>query len=546
MSRSQAHETIFVFIRALKSCLQHPASRPNDYVGFSQETFEAIQPRTHRPQPAKLDVSDARSDSFTAHERDVIEMLSKITSLRSSHFSPKNTIHQLGIDSIGAIQLAAKLRHRCGLDITAADILEKPRISDIALLIERGGSAKANMNSFDFKDFEKQHKASICDELSLSSEDIDSVLPCTPLQMGIVAQFIHSQSMYVNYITYEMDSTWSAQSLEAAWKEVRKAHIMLRTGFVSLQDPHVSFAMVSYSADKCDMPIQLLRQNHLSDFDIGQWRRESAANFHEKLSLPPWTVLIVDDGSRVHMHIAMLHALYDAHSLNIVLEDLVTARTPIEHFTPTPIHPTLGYILNSSVVLSRSGNGIEERMQYWKETFSNISINRFPNLNPLQTSTGTTEVQSRKGSKTVKELEKLCQKADISLQAAGQAAWAQILSSLIGERNITFGVVLSGRDTVAGSERAMFPCLTTVPVVVDVPQQNRDLLDSMMKYNSSIRRHQFTPTRDIQRWAERPGEALFDTIFALQKLARPTRRKSWKIIDEVASSEVRLPSISGA
>jgi amino acid adenylation domain-containing protein len=537
LSRNHARETVQVFIRALKSCLQHPASSPTDFAGFSQRTSDKIQSRVHHPQPARLNGSAGEYNGLTTHERDLVEVLSKITRLHSSHFSPDNTIHQLGIDSIGAIQLASKLRLASGIKITAADILEKPRISEIALLIEQKGSIQTNLASFDFQGFERQHKPSICLELALSLDDVESILPCTPLQMGLVSQFIRSEAMYVNYVTYEMDSTWTADNLEAAWKAVSEAHIMLRTGFVSLQDPHVSFAMVSYSADMCVVPIQILRQKDLSDFDIDKWRRISAIHFHERLSQPPWAVVVVDNGPRLHMHIAMLHALYDAHSLNIILDDLITARTPNEEMATAAIQPTLSYILNSSV-LPQSKEGTEERIRYWKDAFSNALTNKFPNFNPLQTSTGNTEVQSRKGSKTVEELEKLCQKAGISLQAAGQAAWAQLLSALIGEQNVTFGVVLSGRDSVTASERAAFPCLTTVPVPVELPKKNRELLDAMMKFNASIRRHQFTPTKDIQRWAERPSEALFDTIFAFQKLSGLARPKPWKVIDEVASSEV--------
>lgn len=541
-SRDYAREVLQVFARALTSSLQHPASSLTDFLGFPQKIIDAVQPSIQRPHSTTVNGVAAKTDKLAPNERHVVEAISQIVHPHISHFSPNRTIHELGVDSIGAIQLAAKLRHIKGVEISAADILERPKISDIALLIERRDKSPSNPASFDFQGFEKKHKSSICCDLALSPDDVQHILPCTPLQMGIVSQFIRSKSMYVNYVTYKMDSTWTAENLEAAWQTVRESHIMLRTGFVSLEDPLVSFAMVSYSIGRCKMPVQILRQTKISKVDIDRWRSTSTDHFHGYLSQPPWAVLIVDNGSNIYMHVAMLHSLYDAHSLSIIMDDLAAAQTPAQPSTPAAIFPILSHILNSSI-LEQNKDIANKSMQYWKAIFANASINKFPSLQPLRISTGRTSVQSRTGSKSVPELEMLCRGIGISLQAAGQAAWAQLLSALVGETNVTFGVVLSGRDAVKDSDKVAFPCLTTVPVAIELPKANRELLDTMMRFNGAIRRHQFTPSKHIQRWVGRQNEALFDTIFAFQKLSGPARKASWKIIDEVASSEVCIFSI---
>ncbi|TLD37492.1 Hydroxamate-type ferrichrome siderophore peptide synthetase [Venturia nashicola] len=534
-SNPYACEVLQVFARALKSSLQHPASSVTDFVGFPRTIIDAVQSSVQRPRSTTMNGVTTEADNLAPNERHVVEAISQIIPIHSSHFSPNRTIHELGIDSIGAIQLAAKLRRSRGVEISAADILEKPKISDIAILIEREDNLIKKPASFDFQGFEKKHKLSICRELALSLDDVEHVLPCTPLQMGIVSQFIRSKSMYVNFVTYKMDSTWTAENLGTAWKTVREAHVMLRTGFVPLEDPLVSFAMISHSIGSCNMPVQIMRQTETSKAAIDLWRRKSTDHFHGDLSQPPWTVLIVVDGSEIHMHVAMLHALYDAHSLSIIMDDLAAAQTPAQPSTPAAIYPILNYILDSSII-EQNKHKTNKSMQYWKDVFQNASINKFPNLQPLRVSTGRTGISSRIGSKTVPELEMLCRKVGISLQAAGQAAWAQLLSALVGETNVTFGVVLSGRDSVKDSDRVAFPCLTTVPVAVELPKTNRELLDAMMKFNGAIRRHQFTPSKHIQRWVGRQNEALFDTIFAFQKLSGSARKPSWKTVDEYALS----------
>ncbi|QDS75545.1 nrps [Venturia effusa] len=500
---------------------------------------DAVQSSVQRPHSMYLNGITNERDDLTPNEMRVIEAISHFTHIHSSHFSPDRTIHELGVDSIGAIQLAANLRQTTGIEFSAADILENPKISEVAMLLDRMRIPTLGPTLFDFQSFERKHKSSICHELNISLEDIQHVLPCTPLQMGIISQFLRSKSTYVNFLTCEMDSTWTVEGLEAAWRTVRESHIMLRTGFVPLEDPLTSFVMVSYSVERSDMPVQILQQTNTSKTEIDLWRQTSANRFFDNLSQPPWAVLIVVNGSQIHMHVAMLHALYDAHSLSIIMNDLSAARNSGNLPQPADVYPMLSHVLASSVLESNKDT-INKRMEYWKAIFANASINKFPSLQPLRISSKQTGVQSRTGSKTMRELDVLCRNAGISLQAAGQAAWAQLLSALIGEINVTFGIVLSGRDAVKASGRIAFPCLTTVPIAVQLPKSNRELLDVMMKFNATIRRHQFTPLKDIQRWIGRQNETLFDTLFVFQKLSGSAREGSWKVVDEIASSEYAI------
>ncbi|KAK5001217.1 hypothetical protein LTR60_007439, partial [Cryomyces antarcticus] len=133
------------------------------------------------------------------------------------------------------------------------------------------------------------------------------------------------------------------------------------------------------------------------------------------------------------------------------------------------------------------------------------------------------------------KLEAGLRNANATLQAAGQAAWARILSSYTGELAVTFGVILSGRTTENAADVA-FPCITTVPVGCQVDRSNKVLLDRMMESNLAIQRHQFTPLPKIQQWTGNPNEALFDTIFAYQK---HTSSKDvdfpWKVVEGEAT-----------
>ena len=102
------------------------------------------------------------------------------------------------------------------------------------------------------------------------------------------------------------------------------------------------------------------------------------------------------------------------------------------------------------------------------------------------------------------------------MQAAGQHAWGSLLSAYLGQKSVTFGTIMSGR-TSEDSDDIAFPCITTVPTVVDTGIDEVACLNSLMQFNADMHHHQFVPLKQIQRWAGHGDESLFDTLFTLQR-----------------------------
>ena len=159
----------------------------------------------------------------------------------------------------------------------------------------------------------------------------------------------------------------------------------------------------------------------------------------------------------------------------------------------------------------------EGRKLFWRKELDDVNPCRFPNLSPLRMSTGQMKSITFKSASGVASIQKNCRSQGFTIHAVGQAAWARILAAYTGERIVTFGTVLSGRDGFTDAEDVAFPCLTTVATVAYCNGSDHDLVESFMNFNIRVRKHQFTPLSRIQR----PNEPLFDTIFALQKILSP-------------------------
>jgi acyl carrier protein len=524
-------------MRALKSCDEYPAADISDFAGLSEALVEVIRQKTIYPTNTHSMVGlEDSSSTFTPAQEEIRRILLDFSHIPEGQLKADTSIHQMGLDSINAIQLASRIRDLKGIRISAAEILQRPTIADIANMTQQGGNSHEHRSSFDFLSFEMRHKSRICKELDIRSDQIECIRPCTPLQEGLLTQFLQSQSLYVNHMAYLLDSSWSAPSLRKAWNTASSSHLLLRTGFVPLEDPNIPYGMVIYA--KCNIANHFDVADDLTNVD--EWRTKRTAGFHVDLEQPPWAVLAEETTKGLVMHLTLFHGIYDAHSLDLILGSFVSTKS--QDTKTHSIDPLLNNILAPSHSEEKEPVS-QDHEEYWKKTLENAAINRFPSLTPLWSTTGKTAVCSRICIAKLKDLEFKCAQQGLSLQAVGQAAWARLLSAYLGESNVTFGVVLSGRDTVAGAEQVAFPCITTVPVPAVDSGDNWDLLKQMMQYNSNIRKHQFTPLKNIQRWTGHANQALFDTIFAVQKRSQVQKPEKWKLIDDIGTVEVSFANL---
>ncbi|GME25605.1 Nonribosomal peptide synthetase 2 [Neofusicoccum parvum] len=495
--------------RALKAIFQGSEEANQDIVSFEDER------------------------DWTSTELEIRAALAHISKVASENIGLHTTIYQLGLDSISAVQVAANLRKK-NFKVTASDVLERPTCADLAVVLQSGDSSDAAEQKFDFKSFDEQYRSTICQDLNVNSSDITAVHPCTPLQAGMISQFLHSEGkMYFNYMHYEFEGV-SLDGMEQAAHLLFEKHDVLRSGFVHVNHSQYAFAMVTYSNTASYLPITKLENSNDVFGAVQKWRDDSRGQVLSSLHKSAFRVLLVEGTAGVSVHFSILHSLYDAQSIRILLDDLSNFCTEGKEPAPVSFEAVLGTILISS------SEDNEERKRFWEEKSNDVFINPFPSMTPLRVKEGQTLVLSKTCSQSQRQLEAGCRKTGITMQAAGQAAWARLLSAYIGEEAATFGVVFSGR-TEENAESVAFPCITTVPLPARNNSSNRALLNSMMTFNSAVRKHQFTPLTKIQRWTGHPDEALFDTIFAYQKLSSDSSSSNhWKLVDEDATVDAAV------
>jgi non-ribosomal peptide synthetase component F len=140
-------------------------------------------------------------------------------------------------------------------------------------------------------------------------------------------------------------------------------------------------------------------------------------------------------------------------------------------------------------------------------------------------------------------LDQLLQKNQLVLSTVVQAAWALLLSTYTGRRQVGFGLLTTGRSAAfAGIETMTGQAINILPMVLDVtvtPGQTLiDWIKQVWEQYIEWSRYEYTVIDDIYKWCgipyEKPDDKpMFESFMVIQNIARATG----KLKEEAASVE---------
>jgi amino acid adenylation domain-containing protein len=481
------------------------------------------------PHGISNSTSKHRWTALESRVRDVLAHLSKST---LEDVSPTTTIYQLGLDSISAVQVAAALR-KDGHNVKASDVMKHLTCVDLAEFLDRDAAAEhINAVRFDFEAFDKSHRQDILASCRINNEDVMAIHPCTPLQMGMVSQMLAKDgAVYINFLRLELDRGVDLVRLKEAWREVMTTHQMLRTGFAHLKDKYHPFGMIEYTPHAVTLPFDGLPSQHISE-SADVWFEEIKHTMAAKMHRPPWHIRMVREEDCTYLDLAIFHGLFDAQSLHLIFRDVTLAYRGQRNEPPLA---KLTSVIDA--ILQRSKGYSEETKEFWTRMGKGSVPCRFPNLAPLRYEPRSPTIRTHRSRRSLSEIESACRQSNTTLQAVGIASWLSLISAYTGEPTATCGIVLSGRDSEA-TERAVFPCINTVPISHNMTTNTKEILSRTTGLLARIQQYQHIPLNETQRLMGHPNNALFDTIFAYQKLpSQDDVDGFWTVLDEKATIE---------
>jgi len=494
-----------------------------------QQDIQGLSPRSDDSDASNRyhDLVITEEGSWTELELVVRKILSQLVERPEEQIERLTPIYHYGLDSISAIQLATLLR-RESVNVSAIDVIQNPTCAGIAAAT-KGVIKEELLSAYDFGSFQTQVEGDIHDS-KIDMKNIEAVLPCTATQQGLLFRFQESNGRYyLNFSSWSLGGGVEPDDILRAWSQLATHHQILRTGFIPVNHPDSTFAMLVYKTEHFNARASV---HDATNFDLEQWRSNATKDAIRSLAQPPWRVAVVTsegDLNPVLIHLTIHHALYDAFTLR----QLLTNVDDMIRHARQPKVTKLEHVLSHYFHLSRSSEPAGDA--YWRRRAGDFVAHKFPVMTPHHVKESRVSRFSRTCSAPSSTLRQAAAKLGVTLQAALQATLTRILGSYLGESRVTFGVVFDGRATSLAQE-ATFPMITTVPVIADNVPSNVELVQQMMQYNADVRPFQFMPLTRVQRCLGTTATP-FDTILIYQPANSGLNQSSLRLVSDIGSVE---------
>lgn len=242
--------------------------------------------------------------------------------------------------------------------------------------------------------------------------------------------------MYFNSIEMQVPKgANSDDKLREAWGTVAAKYEMLRTGFSNVNNPQHPFAMLTYHKDIFDPDFANIEESSLKIVNgLSEQVSHIGRAVLKSLFLPPWRYLVIKRPNRSWtIRLFIHHALFDASSLQLILRDLAKSYRGEVLSQAPPMEP----LLNS--ILIESASNADSKRAFWQDTMKDFSTNKFPNTTALHVKSTETFSLEKTCAIPLRQIQEKCRDMGVTVQSAGQASWARILSIYTGESTVVFG-----------------------------------------------------------------------------------------------------------
>ncbi|HGE1976866.1 TPA: non-ribosomal peptide synthase/polyketide synthase [Pseudomonas aeruginosa] len=445
----------------------------------------------------------------------------------------------LGGDSIVSIQVVSRAR-QAGLQLSPRDLFQ---LQNIRKLAERCSAAAPVAEPASVPDGAVLHNLlpQQVQALPLPHERLEHLYSLSPMQQGMLFLGLNSPDaeLYINQLSIAVDGL-DPQRLQRAWSAVAQRHEVLRSGFLWLDqeeplqfvlaDPGLPFEVLDWRgraiSDEALELEQVAQQERRKGFDLGQppLQRVRLLRLGEDRYQLIWTY-----------H----HILIDGWSTSQLFGEI------LELYSGGSLPPAVPYRHYIAWLRARDGKASEA---FWRRQLARMDEPTYlaDAFNAAREGYGHQALYTRLDSDATEHLKRFAQSQRVTLNTLVQGAWLLLLSRYSGQRCVSFGATVAGRPaSLEASERILRLFINTLPVVCEVaPEQCvGDWLRALQDYNLEMREQEYTPLSDIQRWAGRSGQSLFDSIIVFENHPVDRTLRDWRD-DSLRFGEMRSAGLT--
>ncbi|MGK6317832.1 condensation domain-containing protein, partial [Neorhizobium sp. DT-125] len=350
------------------------------------------------------------------------------------------------------------------------------------------------------------------------SGDVADIYPATQLQQGLLFHGMLSETAghYINQMRMTLGGATDRAALRQAWQAAVDRHEALRTAFISSP----SSALLQVVRRSVTLPCA----EHDWSCDEGYeerlavWLSEDVARGFDPAEAPLMRInLFARPDGDLDMIWTSHHALMDGWSTARLIGEIVTDYASRISGRSADL-PQPGSYRDYAAWISRQASP----QRWWQDRLKGFDMP--PNLIDSFGPPTVREPGYHRDTRTLEEglgrrLRRAAQRHQLTLNSLMQGAWALLLSRYTGYDRVVFGATVSGRPAeLSGAETMVGLFINSLPVFVDVSAGALlgGWLRDLQQHYAELRQHEHTALTDLQRWAGRSGDALFDTLFVFE------------------------------
>ncbi|KAI5804608.1 hypothetical protein EDC01DRAFT_427178 [Geopyxis carbonaria] len=433
----------------------------------------------------------------TPLEERLRDLWAGILNIPATDISRGDHFFRLHGDSVAAIRLVSEAR-RGGLRLTSRAVFETPVLCELAVHLTSATPASTDDGVPAFSliptDLVTELRQEAAQQVGVGLEDVDDVLPCTPMQEGLIAASLSDRGSYIVNHTSLLPPSISTARFKAAWQTVVAANPILRTRVIQAQVAGDGFyqCVLAASADACAIA--------WDEFPESEW---------EGYMTTVSTIQVASGGALLRFGLctdgrfvfSAHHALYDAGSLPGVFAHFRSAYAG----TPLPPRTPFAAFVRHLTTLPR-----EKSATVWRRLLAGATGSTFPGVSdaPPRAAFFSREVDvpSTTGVYTTSTLLR--------------AAWGLVLMRHTNKTDLCFRETLSGKNAaLPGIDALGGPSICSVPFRVSTDDDSTvgGYLRAVNAFATDLMGHEHFGIQHIARLgADAAAAAAFGTLVVIQ------------------------------
>ncbi|GAB2784831.1 non-ribosomal peptide synthetase [Amycolatopsis magusensis] len=443
----------------------------------------------------------------TARERLLVEIFAEVLGLAT--VSADDDFFLLGGDSISSISVSSRAR-AAGLVLSPSDVFARRTPAALAehATVADGSTVDYGVELIELSDAEQAQIR------RTSPGPVTEVWPLSPLQEGLFFHSAYDDSgidVYTVQEAIDFDRRLDLDRLRAACTTLLARHPSVRAGFTSQGLPRpVQFVLAEAEPPVSEVDLTGLTEAEEAERLAALMAEDRALRFD--LSAPPlFRVLLVRLGNgrdRVVLHRHLL--LWDGWSAWLFIEQLLAL------YSADAALPAAGSYRDYLVWLENQD--IEVATAAWRRALAGLEEPTL--IGPAERPGDPVTPTNLDAVFTAEETDRLREQArlhGVTMNSVLNAAWALVLSGVLGRYDVVFGAAVAGRPTgVPDIESIVGLFLNTVPVRVTLDPRERvaDLLRRLQDERMALNPYEFMSLGVVQ--SESGHRQLFDTLFVLR------------------------------